>query len=86
MIIFNFRSEGGQALFAFAADRQGGSLPARHGPWKLIEDIAPEKKMPHAFDRKAVERAIDEHGFQLWRLKKDIKSARHAPRPHGAAE
>jgi hypothetical protein len=69
-VIFNFRSEHGNGLFAFTSERDGGSLPARHGPWKLVEDIAPEKKMPHAIDRKAVERAIGKNGFQLWRLKK----------------
>ena len=80
-MIFNFRSESGHALFAFTGERDGSSLPARHGPWKLIEYIGPGKKMPHAFDREAVERAIDQHGFQLWRLKKEIKSAVTATRP-----
>jgi hypothetical protein len=68
MNIFTFRSEG-RSLFAFAAMRDGTSLPERHGPWKFVEAVGPGKKMPHAFDRQRVEAALRDNGFQMWRLK-----------------
>ena len=70
MVIFVFESAGAGGLCAFAGDRSGASLPARHGPWKVLSNISAKQSLPHALDRKVVEQAIAEHGFQMWRLKK----------------
>ncbi len=70
MVIYTFESGAPGGLFAFAGDRVGSSLPSRHGPWKPIANISARQRLPHALSRKAVEDAIAEHGFQMWRLKK----------------
>lgn len=69
--IFRFASGAPNSLFAFAGDRMGSSLPARHGPWKSEGNIGPREAIPHQLDRKHIEDAIDEHGYQLWRMKKE---------------
>ena len=70
MVIYVFESVGREGLCAFAGDRTGSSLPARHGPWKQLANISRREGLPHALDRKVVEEAIAEHGFQMWRVKK----------------
>jgi hypothetical protein len=70
VVIYVFESAGREGLRAFAGDRTGSSLPVRHGPWKQLANISRREGLPHALDRKAVEEAIAEHGFQLWRVKK----------------
>jgi hypothetical protein len=70
MMISIFESAGAGGLRAFVGERSGASLPERHGPWKRLTNIAAHQRLPHALDRKVVEKAIAEHGFQLWRLKK----------------
>jgi hypothetical protein len=70
VVIYVFESTGRDGLRAFAGDRTGSSLPARHGPWKVLANISLRQRLPHALDRKVVEEAIAEHGFQMWRLKK----------------
>jgi hypothetical protein len=67
-VIYKFASTNG--LYAFAGDRAGSRLPKRHGPWKSTGNIQPLEEIPHGFDRGAIEAAIDEHGFQMWRIKK----------------
>jgi hypothetical protein len=69
-IIYSFRSTGPAGLCAFAGDRQGSKLPARHGPWKSTGTIRESQPIPHRLDRAAVEESIDKVGFQLWRIKK----------------
>src|SRR5579871_4533705 len=74
-VIYNFSSSATTGLFAFAGDADGSLLPAKHGPWVTRGGISPGEPIPHRLDRETVERAIDDHGFQLWRMKK---------RPEGA--
>jgi hypothetical protein len=35
--------------------------------------VAPDRDPPHKLSREAIERAIDLHGFQLWRMKPQAK-------------
>jgi len=68
--IYTFASEAPNRLFAFTGDRSGSTLPEQHGPWKSIGDIGPRDEVPHRLDRRHIEQAIDEHGYQMWRMKK----------------
>lgn len=70
MMIYTFASDARSHLFAFAGDRAGSSLPVQHGPWKSVGDIGSDDKIQHGLDRKLVEQAISEHGYQMWRMKK----------------
>lgn len=77
--IYTFASEAPSQLFAFTGDRGGASLPEQHGPWKAVGDIGPRDAIPHRLDRKQIEQAIDEFGYQMWRMKKDAQPAmRHS--------
>ena len=38
--------------------------------WKLTGRINPDAALPHELDRATVEEALDETGFQMWRLRK----------------
>jgi hypothetical protein len=67
--IYIFKSEARPGLRAFAGDPAGGSLPQQHGPWTAIGVVRPEADPPHKFSRVSIERAIEDDGFQLWRLK-----------------
>jgi hypothetical protein len=67
--IFIFKSDASRGLQAFAGDPAGSKLPRKHGPWYATGVIREDKAPPHAFSRSAIEKAIDETGFQLWRLK-----------------
>lgn len=69
-VIYQFASEAASQLFAFAGDRDGASLPKRHGPWKPTGAIHSSQAIPYRLDRAAIERAIDEHGYQMWRFRK----------------
>jgi hypothetical protein len=69
--IYTFASEAPNELFAFASDQSGSSLPEKHGPWKSIGDIGPRDEIPHRLNRRSIEKAIDEHGYQMWRMKKE---------------
>ena len=69
MRIFIFRSEAHNELRAFAGDREGSRLPPRHGPWRIIGVIRPENDPPHKLGRDAIEAAIANEGFQLWRMR-----------------
>jgi hypothetical protein len=69
--IYTFASDAPSHLFAFAADQTGSSLPEQHGPWKSTGNIGPRDAIPHKFDRHAIEQAINEHGYQMWRMKKE---------------
>ena len=68
-MIYTFASDGPNRLFAFAGDRAGAALPQQHGPWKSVGEIAPGEKISHGLDRKYIEQAICEHGYQMWRMK-----------------
>jgi hypothetical protein len=67
--IFIFTSEASNGLRAFAGDPAGSKLPRQHGPWHATGVIRDDKAPPHSFSRAAIEKAIDETGFQLWRMK-----------------
>jgi hypothetical protein len=68
MRIYIFKSETREALCAFAGDSSGSRLPERHGPWTPTGVVAADKAAPHNLSRAAIERAIGDDGFQLWRL------------------
>jgi hypothetical protein len=67
--IFIFKSEASSGLRAFAGDPAGSQLPRQHGPWHATGVIRDDKEPPHSFSRAAIEKAIGETGFQLWRMK-----------------
>lgn len=69
MRLYVFRSESKPGLRVFAGDSAGSKLPARLGPWTAIEVILPDRSPPHGFSRDQIETAINEAGFQLWRVK-----------------
>ena len=69
-IIFQFASSVTTGLYAFAGDRAGTRLPAKHAPWVSKGNLRPNQPIPHRLDRETVERAIDAHGYQMWRMKK----------------
>lgn len=70
MKIYTFASDAPSRLFAFAGDRAGSSLPEQHGPWKSVGEIGPDDVIQYGLDRKHIEHAIREHGYQMWRMKK----------------
>ena len=70
MHIYIFKSESKNELRAFAGDPAGSKLPQQHGPWTATGVIRADKAPPHNFSRDAIEEAIEDQGFQLWRLKK----------------
>ena len=69
-VIFKFTSGTRTGLFAFAGDRAGALLPEKHGPWIFDGNVQPHEAIPHKLDRQTVENAIDDHGYQLWRMKR----------------
>jgi hypothetical protein len=75
MHIFMFKSQAANGLRAFAGDSVGTKLPPQHGPWQSIGVYRPMKDLPHNMSRKAVERAIEKTGYQLWRLKAKTEDA-----------
>lgn len=71
MRIFVFKSDGQKGLHAFAGDLAGFNLPEQFKPWSATGSIAPDGKFPYNnLSRDAIESAIKEHGYQLWRVKK----------------
>ncbi len=70
MRIYTFASEAPSRLFAFSGEAAGSSLPPQHGPWKSVGSIDAGEKIPHGLDRRHVEQAIDDFGYQLWRMTK----------------
>ena len=71
MRIFVFKSETNQELHAFAGELSGFKLPSQFKPWRATGAIAPDRKFPYNLSREAIEAAIREHGYQLWRVKRD---------------
>jgi hypothetical protein len=69
MRLYIFKSEAKDGLRAFAGDSAGSKLPGQFRPWHAIGVVSPERSPPHALSRPAIEKAIGEHGFQLWRVK-----------------
>jgi hypothetical protein len=74
MRIFVFKSDANANLRAFAGDLDGSKLPTQFRPWHAIGSIAADKDPPHQFSREQIEEAINDQGFQLWRMKPTAKS------------
>ena len=70
MRIFIFKSEASLDIGAFSGDLAGLKLPSRFKPWRVVGAVAPDKDPPYKLSRGAIEAAINEHGFQLFRLSK----------------
>jgi hypothetical protein len=70
MRIFIFKSEASADLRAFGGDLAGTQLPKQFKPWRVTGAIAPDHDPPYKFSRDAIETAIKDRGFQLWRLSK----------------
>ena len=69
MRIYMFKSETNTELCAFAGEASGSKLPDRFRPWQATGVIYDGKRPPHGLPRGPIERAIADHGFQLWRMK-----------------
>ncbi|WP_134496242.1 hypothetical protein [Microvirga pakistanensis] len=69
MRLFMFSSQAKEDLHAFAGDESGSKLPAKYGPWGLTGTLSSREAPPHKFPRRAIEQAIANEGFQLWRMK-----------------
>jgi hypothetical protein len=70
MRIFIFKSEVSPDLRAFGGDLVGGRLPNKYRPWRAIGAIAPDRDPPHNLSRSVIETAINDRGYQLWRMSK----------------
>jgi hypothetical protein len=69
MQIYMFRSDTKRELRAFAGDLAGSRLPEKFAPWHATGVIKPDRAPPHKLPRDEIERAINDQGFQLWRMK-----------------
>jgi len=67
--LFIFESDGDTSLRAFAGDAAGRKLPDQFSPWRQVGAVRPERLPPYNLSRDTIEKAINAHGFQLWRLK-----------------
>jgi len=75
MRIFIFKSEVDGKLRAFAGDLLGTRLPDQFRPWRAVGAIAPDSEPPHRLPRAQIEKAINDQGFQLWRMRSKAKVA-----------
>jgi len=69
MQIYMFRSQPKRDLQAFTGDVAGSQLPGQFAPWHATGVIKADRKPPHNLSRDEIESAINEQGFQLWRMK-----------------
>ncbi len=74
MRIFIFKSDTSPDLRAFGGDLAGSRLPVQFRPWHAVGSIAPEGDFPYTLSRESVEAAINDSGYQLWRMRKKNKS------------
>ncbi len=70
MRLFIFKSEAKPGLLAFGGDLMGSQLPKQFKPWRAIGAVGPDRDPPHELSRGVIETAINDQGFQLWRMKK----------------
>jgi len=70
MKIFIFKSEARPDLRAFGGDLVGGRLPSQFSPWHAIGSIAADHEPPYNLSRQVIETAINDCGYQLWRVTK----------------
>ena len=73
MQFYIFKSDTSASLRAFSDDQGGHKLPAKFRPWHAVGVVREDKAPPHNLDRAAIETAIADQGFQLWRMKDDKK-------------
>jgi len=69
MRIFIFKSEANR-LRAFGGDLIGSRLPNQFKPSRAVGAIAPNQQPPYNLPRDVIETAIEDQGFQLFRLGK----------------
>ena len=69
MRIYVFTSKSRENLRAFTNDMAGENLPRQFAPWHADGPVAANEDFPYRFARDQIEKAIDDSGFQLWRLK-----------------
>ncbi len=69
-----FQIRDGPELRAFGGDLAGSRLPVQFRPWHAIGSIAPEGEFPYKLSRESIETAINDSGYQLWRMRKKSKS------------
>jgi len=74
MRLYVFKSDASGDLRAFAGDITGSKLPERFRPWHAVGAVAPDAAPPYGLSREGIEKAIDDRGFQLWRLKAKAKA------------
>jgi hypothetical protein len=74
MRIYIFKSESKAGLQAFASDQAGSQLPRNHGPWTATGVVGATSAPPHNISRETIEAAIEEHGFQMWRIAKKAEA------------
>jgi hypothetical protein len=70
MRIFIFNSETSSDLQAFGGDLAGSQLPSQFKRWRVVGAIAPGQDPPYKLSRAVIETAINDRGFQLFRLSK----------------
>ncbi|MDR3423198.1 MAG: hypothetical protein P4L80_18505 [Xanthobacteraceae bacterium] len=70
MRFFIFKSEANPELRAFCADLAGAGLPSKFRPWHAVGAVGPDHDPPHKLSRAVIETAINDRGYQLWRLNK----------------
>jgi hypothetical protein len=68
MRLFIFKSDTSPDLRAFGGDLVGSLLPHQFKPWHVTGAVAPGEDPPHNFSRDAIETAVKDRGFQLWRV------------------
>jgi hypothetical protein len=69
MKLYIFKSETKRGLRGFASDPSGDQLPSGVGPWSAIGVVPANANPPHGLERSTIEKAIEESGYQLWRMK-----------------
>jgi hypothetical protein len=70
MRIFIFKSESRPELRAFGGDLAGLKLPSQFRPWHAVGAVAPDREPPYNLSRQLIEAAINDCGYQLWRMRK----------------
>jgi len=70
MRIFIFKSGARPDLGAFSGDPACLQLPSQFKPWRVVGAIAPNRNPPYKLSRDVIEAAINDRGFQLFRLSK----------------
>jgi hypothetical protein len=75
MRFFIFKSDANPDLRAFGGDLAGTRLPPQFSPWHAVGAVAPDRAPPHNLSRDVIETAINDCGYQLWRMSKKSEDA-----------